>query len=77
MEWGWVLIYGLAILGAAAVVGGVVAYRGSARPGVRAFAAASVASGVMMLMIVTMVVPVTYSDNESPQPEIGFQSATQ
>ncbi len=70
MEWGWVLIYGLAILGAAAVVGGVVAYRGSTRPGVRAFAAASVASGAMMLVVVTLVVPVSYESGATPEPEI-------
>ncbi len=39
----------LAVLGAASLVGGIVAYRGSTTVGIRAFGAASVAAGVIML----------------------------
>ena len=46
----------MAVLGTALVVGGIVAYRGSVRTGVRSFAAAGIASGVVMLAIVVMTV---------------------
>ncbi len=39
MEWGWLIIYGLAIVGVALIVGGVVAFRGSTNSSVRAFRA--------------------------------------
>ena len=56
----------MAVLGTALVVGGIVAYRGSVRTGVRSFAAAGIASGVVMLAIVVMTVP-AYSTSDGPQ----------
>ncbi len=56
----------LAILGAAFIVGGIVAYRGSARTGVRAFGASAVAAGVVMWAVVVMTVPL-YSTGDGPQ----------
>ena len=52
MDWGFIFRVTLAVLGVALMVGGIVAYRGSARTGVRSFAAAGIASGVVMLAIV-------------------------
>ena len=55
----------MAVLGTALVAGGIVAYRGSVRTGVRSFAAAGIASGVVMLAIVVMTVP-AYSTSDGP-----------
>lgn len=49
MDWGLIFRVTLAVLGVALMVGGIVAYRGSGRTGVRSFAAAGIASGVVML----------------------------
>ena len=57
MDWGWIVIYGLAILGAALTVGGIVAYRGSRGAGIRSIAAMSIAGGAMMGLVVLPVVP--------------------
>ncbi|MCH7656176.1 MAG: hypothetical protein IIC95_09390 [Chloroflexi bacterium] len=56
MDWGFIFQVTLAVLGVALMVGGIVAYRGSVRTGVRSFAAAGIASGVVMLAIVVMTV---------------------
>lgn len=79
MEWGWVLIYALAILGAGAIAGGIIAYRSSVQPGVRSFAAASIASGVVMLLIVSMVVPISYDSGSgfSPDPVVSNRTVSQ
>ena len=58
MDWGAVILLVLIILGAAFVVGGIVAYRGSRSTGVRAIA---VAAGVAMWAIVLFVAPVSRS----------------
>ena len=65
MDWGLIFQVTLAVLGVALMVGGIVAYRGSARTGVRSFAAAGIASGVVMLAIVVMAVP-AYSTSDGP-----------
>lgn len=49
----------LAILGAALVAGGAALYRGSARPGVKAFAAAAIGSGIMMWAVILYITPMT------------------
>ncbi len=67
MDWGAVIQLSLAILGAALVAGGIVAYRGSTRTGVRAFGASAVAAGVVMWAVVLMTFPVS-STGESPDP---------
>ena len=70
MDWGFILQVTFAVLGAALTVGGVVAYRGSARTGVRAFAAASIASGVIMVFIVGMTLPASSTSDGSPDPVV-------
>ena len=69
MNWDFIFQAALAVLGAALIVGGIVAYRGSARTGVRSLAAAGIASGAVMLAIVAMTVAVS-SDGEAPDPVV-------
>ena len=69
MNWDFIFQVTLAVLGVALVVGGIVAYRGSLRRGVRSFAAAGIASGVVMLAIVVMTVPV-YSTSDGPSDPV-------
>ena len=64
-DWGFIFQVTLAVLGAALIVGGIVAYRGSVRTGVRPFAAAGIAPGVVMLAMVVMTVP-GYSTSDGP-----------
>ncbi len=59
MDWGTVIWIILAILGAALITGGIVAYRGSQRTGVRAFGAAAIAAGVVMWAILVLTIPVS------------------
>ncbi len=70
MDWGFIFQVTLAALGAALTVGGFVAYRGSKRTGVRAFAAAGIASGVVILLIVGMTLPVSSTSDGSPDPVV-------
>ncbi len=70
MDWGFILQVTFAVLGAALIVGGFVAYRGSARTGVRAFAAAAIASGVVIVFIVGMTLPLSSTSDGSPDPVI-------
>ena len=70
MDWGFILQVTFAVLGAALTVGGFVAYRGSARTGVRAFAAAGIASGVVLLLIVGMTLSVSSTSDGSPDPVV-------
>ncbi len=51
----------LGVVGAALIAGGVVAYRGTRRTGVRAGAAAAIAAGAAMLLAVALVTPVFVS----------------
>jgi hypothetical protein len=75
MDWGIVIQVCLGILGAALIVGGIVAYRGSPRTGVRAFAAAGVAAGVVMWAFVLVTIPVSHTSGDwSPDPQITYQS---
>ena len=69
MEWGWIIIMAMAIIGVGLIVGGVVAYRGSTRVGVRAPGAAAVAVGVMMCAMVLFVAPLSQS-GEGPSAPI-------
>ena len=57
MDWGFVIQVAFAILGAALIAGGIVAYRGSTRSSFRAFSAAAVAAGVVMWAVVLVTVP--------------------
>ena len=61
MDWGAVVWLILGVLGAAFIAGGVVAYRGSTSVGVRAPAAAAVAAGVAMWVIVLVTIPASSS----------------
>ena len=70
MEWGWIVIYALAILGAALIGGGTVAYRGSSSNGIRSLAASSIAGGVMMWMVVLMVVPASITSTGPSAPAV-------
>lgn len=60
----------LAIVGAALMVGGIVAVRGSANLGIRSLGAASVAAGAVMWGIVLVTVPFSTSSEGSPSPSI-------
>ncbi len=68
----WII---LIVLGAALIAGGIVAYRGSRRTGVRAFSAAGIAAGVVMWAIVIITIPASSSDNKSPSPTVNVVSA--
>ena len=70
MDWGFIFQVTFAVLGAALTVGGFVAYRGSARTGVRAFAAAGIAAGVVILVIVGMTLPASSTSDQSPDPVV-------
>ena len=69
MDWGFIFQVTLAVVGAALILGGIVAYRGSVRTGVRSFAAAGIASGMVMLVIVGMTISVS-STGGGPGPVI-------
>lgn len=76
MDWGFGIWLILAILGAASIVGGIVAYRGSATVGGRAFGAALVAAGVVMWVAVLATVPVSSSSGDAPALGIGVAIPT-
>ena len=59
MDWGIVIQLTLAVVGAALIVGGIVAYRGSTRTGVRAFSSSAIAAGVIMWAVVLTTIPVS------------------
>ena len=75
MDWGFVVLITLAISGAALIVGGIIAFRGSSRTGVRAFGAAGAAAGIVMWAIVLLTFPVSSSDDKSPAPIVGMVAA--
>ena len=60
----------LGILGAALIVGRVVAYRGSPRVSVRAFGSAAIAAGVVMWAVVLITIPVSSSGDGPPEPTV-------
>ena len=70
MDWGAVIQLTIAILGAALIVGGIVAYRSSARTGVRAFSAAAMAADVVMWAVVLVTIPVSSTGGGSPEPTV-------
>ena len=57
MDWGAVIQLLLAVVGAAAIVGGFVLYR-SSTANARAAGAGSIAAGVMMWVVVVFTIPV-------------------
>ena len=70
MDWGTIIQLSLAILGAALFVGGIVAYRGSIRTGVRALGASAVAAGVVMWVIVLITFPLSSTGDGPPEPTV-------
>ncbi len=70
MDWGFAIQIILGIVGAALIVGGIVAYLGSRKTGVRAFCAAAVAAGVVMWAVVLVTVPASSSDSTPPSPTV-------
>ena len=68
MNWDFVFQLTSAILGAALIIGGIVAYRGSTRTGVRSFGASAVAAGVVMWAVVLLTVSVSTMGGGSPDP---------
>ena len=68
MDWGAVIWIILSVLGAALMAGGIVAYRRSSRTGVRSLAAAAAAAGVVMWVIVIVTIPVSGTQDSSPEP---------
>ena len=70
MDWDSMVWLMLAILGAASIAGGIIAYRGSMSIGGRTFGAASVAAGVVMWAIILVTVPVSTSSSNAPSPII-------
>ena len=70
MDWGAIILLTLAIVGAALIVGGIVAYRGSSRTGVRALGASAIAAGAVMLLVVLFTVPASSTGGPSG-PVIG------
>ena len=59
MNWDTIFWIASSVLGAASIVGGIVAYRGGNRLAVRAPGAGLAAAGVVMLSIVISTVPVS------------------
>ena len=51
----------LAVIGTALIAGGIVAFRGTRRTGVRALSAAAIAAGVVMWIFVLLTFPVSVS----------------
>ena len=70
MDWGSVVWILLAVIGAASVVGGIVAYIRSKSTGGRAAGAALAAAGVAMWAIIFVTVPVSSSNSDTPPPII-------
>jgi drug/metabolite transporter (DMT)-like permease len=74
MDWGSIVWILLAIVGAAAIVGGIVAYRGSKSTGGQAAGAALAAAGIAMWAIVLITVPVSSSGGDSPDPIVSGET---
>ncbi len=77
MDWGWIIIFGLAIVGAALIAGGVVAYRGTTRSAPKVLGAMGIAAGVVMWVVVATAMPVSNTSTASHTPQIELQTSTQ
>jgi drug/metabolite transporter (DMT)-like permease len=66
----------LVILGAALIAGGIVAYRGSSRTVAQTLGVAAVAAGATMWAIVIVTIPVSATQNGSPEPTLYYQEHT-
>jgi hypothetical protein len=80
MEWEFIIKLILGILGAALVVGGIVAYRRSERTSVKSLSAAAIAAGVVMWVVIVITTSVT-SEVGGPgamlTPEVGVTLITE
>ena len=56
----FIIILILGTLGAALIVGGIVAYRRSERTGVKSLSAAAIAAGIVMWAVIVISSPVSY-----------------
>lgn len=66
MDIGFIFIASQAVLGAASIAGGIVAYRRSDRTGIRALGAAAIAAGIVMWVILLLTTPVSVTSGEGP-----------
>jgi len=73
MDGGAVIWMTLSILSTALIAGGIVAYRGSQSTGARSFGAAAIAAGIVMWAIVLVTLPVSHTQQESPEPTLHYQ----
>ena len=73
MEWHFVIMAILGILGAALAAGGIVAYRASARVSVRAFGAASIAAGIVMWAVILLTIPLSTTRGDALLPISGIE----
>lgn len=72
MEWHFVIMAILGILGAALVAGGIVTNRRSARVSARASGAAAVAAGAVMWAITLFTTPFAVTSGDAPPPTSGI-----
>ncbi len=70
MNWDTIIQLSLAVLGAASIAGGIVAYRGSTRTGVRAFSGAAIAAGVVMWAFILFTIPVSRTGDGPQEPGV-------
>ncbi len=73
MEWHFIIMSILGILGAALAAGGIVTYRAGARVSVRAFGAASIAAGIVMWTIILFTTPLAATRGDAPPPNSGIE----
>ena len=70
MNWEFIIPATLAIVGAALIAGGFVAFRGTRTAGVRAFAASAVAGGVVMWAVVVLTTPLSVTTSGPQEPTV-------
>ena len=72
LEMGFVFVALLGVLGAALIVGGLVAYRGSTAVMARAFSAVGVVGGLATWLIIASVISTSTGSGAAPEPVVGF-----
>lgn len=68
MDWGFVVMVILGVVGAALVAAGIVTYRGSSHLQARALAAAAIGAGVVMWAIILFSTPLSVTRREEGPP---------
>jgi len=76
VDMGTLLLISMAIVGAALIAGGIVAYRVSKATLGKALGAAAIAGGAMMIVVVTMSLPVTRTSSGPLQVE-SFETSSE